>query len=156
DYVPVDGSTGNGAYTSGGTAFNRSLTPQFQIPDDGDDVDAVSVNIAFEALADRTQYLQKQLLRTASYLVGVGDVGGRLTLTSGAPVPTAEVTSPSTLYWTPYRSGGIYLYFPFLDRWQFFSSPEVSLALTGLTSGKNYDVFLASDDGVHLFLHLGA
>ncbi len=51
------GSTGSGAYVSGGTATNRSLTPQFNIPSDGDPPTAASVNVAFQALADRTQYL---------------------------------------------------------------------------------------------------
>lgn len=53
----LDGSTGSGAYTSGGTAVDLSLTPQFQAPADGDNLDAASVNSAFEALADRTQFL---------------------------------------------------------------------------------------------------
>lgn len=33
----------------------------FEIPDDNDDLDAASVNVALEALADRTAYLQKTL-----------------------------------------------------------------------------------------------
>ena len=53
----LTGSTGSGAYTSGGTAVNLSLTPQFQAPSDGETLDAASVNSAFEALADRTQFL---------------------------------------------------------------------------------------------------
>jgi hypothetical protein len=53
----LDTSVGNGAYTSGGTATDISLTPQFTIPADGDDLDAASVNVALEALADRTQFL---------------------------------------------------------------------------------------------------
>lgn len=53
----LDGSTGNGAYTSGGTAACITMTPQFTIPADGDTLDAASVNAALEALADRTQTL---------------------------------------------------------------------------------------------------
>jgi len=53
----LDGSTGNGAYTAGGTAACVTLTPQFTIPADGDNLDAASVNVALEALADRTQIL---------------------------------------------------------------------------------------------------
>src|SRR5215831_16727013 len=33
--------------------------------------------------------------------------GLRLTLTSGAPVPTSDVTGTGTLYYTPYTSGAI-------------------------------------------------
>lgn len=36
------------------SVFDSSIT----IPDDGDDIDAASVNVAFEALADRTKYLK--------------------------------------------------------------------------------------------------
>lgn len=57
----LDGSVGNGAYTSGGTATNHALTPQFTIPSDGDVPDAASVNVALQALADRTQALAARL-----------------------------------------------------------------------------------------------
>lgn len=59
----LDGSTGNGAYnpSSEATAVDLSLTPQFQIPSDGDTLDAASVNAAFEGLADRTQFLNAGL-----------------------------------------------------------------------------------------------
>lgn len=50
-------STGNGAYVSGGLATDNSLTPQFTIPSDGDARSAASVNVALQALADRTQML---------------------------------------------------------------------------------------------------
>lgn len=53
----LDGSTGSGAYTFDGVAECLTLTPQFTIPGDGDDLDAASVNVALEALADRTQHL---------------------------------------------------------------------------------------------------
>lgn len=52
------GSAGSGAYTSGGTATDLSLTPQFTIPSDGDGPPKASdMAVAFEALADRTQFL---------------------------------------------------------------------------------------------------
>lgn len=60
----LDGSTGNGAYTSGGTATDVSLTPQFTIPSDGDDLDAASVNVALETLGDRSQHLNLRLRDT--------------------------------------------------------------------------------------------
>jgi hypothetical protein len=53
------GSVGSGAYTAGGTVVDVSLTPQFTIPDDGDVFDVASVNVALEALADRTQFLAR-------------------------------------------------------------------------------------------------
>lgn len=53
----LDGAAAPGVYTSGGTVVDRALTPQLTIPSDGDNLDASSVNAAFEALADRTQFL---------------------------------------------------------------------------------------------------
>lgn len=59
----LDGSVGSGAYAGpGGVALSNSLTPQFTIPDDGDTLDAASVNVALEMLADRTQFLHTNRL----------------------------------------------------------------------------------------------
>lgn len=56
-HFQLNGSVGSGAYVSGGTVSDQSLTPQFTIPSDGDALDAASVNVALEVLADRTQFL---------------------------------------------------------------------------------------------------
>ena len=63
----------------------------------------------------------------------------RLTTESGVPVSTSDRSSQSTLYLTPFKGNRIALYDG--SAWQVRSSAEVSLALSGLTSGKNYDVF---------------
>lgn len=70
---------------------------------------------------------------------------GRLTLTAGVPVTTANVTGASTIYFTPYRGNKISLYSG--TAWESFSLTEISLALSGLTAGKNYDVFVYSNAG---------
>lgn len=57
---------------------------------------------------------------------------GRLTLTSGTPVTTSDVTAASTLYFTPYGGNKITLYTGVY--WQPFTFTERSLALSGLTS----------------------
>lgn len=56
-HFSLTGSVGNGAYGGGGTSVDTSLTPAFTIPSDGDARNAASVNVAFEMLADRTQFL---------------------------------------------------------------------------------------------------
>lgn len=74
DTFSLDGSTGNGAYTSGGSVENQSLTPQFQKPSDGDGpIEASDVNPAFEALADRTQFLNQMFspLATLAQLAAI-------------------------------------------------------------------------------------
>lgn len=65
--------------------------------------------------------------------------GLRLSLTTNTPVITSDVASSSTLYLTPYTSGYISLYDN--NSWVLRTTNEVSLALSGLTSGLNYDVF---------------
>lgn len=78
--------------------------------------------------------------------------GGRLTLTSGTPVTTADVTGAGTIYYTPYLHDRIRIYDG--TRWKVYFFTERSLALS-LTSGKNYDVFIYDNAGT-LTLELSA
>jgi len=71
---------------------------------------------------------------------------GRLTLTTGVPVTTSDVTAAGTLYFTPYKGSRIALY-DGSARWQILTFTELSLALT-LTSGKPYDVFCYNNSGI--------
>lgn len=64
--------------------------------------------------------------------------GFRPTLASGTPVPTTDLIGQSTLYLTPHLHDCIGLYDG--TSWTLYQSSELSLALSGLTSGKNYDV----------------
>jgi hypothetical protein len=69
---------------------------------------------------------------------------GRLTVSSGTPVPTTDV-STSTLYYTPYNGNMISLYDG--TSWSINSFTERTLALGTLVSGKNYDVFMYNNSG---------
>lgn len=79
--------------------------------------------------------------------------GGRLTTESGVPVGTSDRTSQSTIYYTPHLHNRIGLYGG--SGWTLYTFTERSLALSGLTSGKNYDVFLYDNAGA-LTLELSA
>lgn len=68
-----------------------------------------------------------------------GLCGLRLTLTSATPIPTADVTGTNTIYFTPHVSGSIALYDG--STWTRRDTAEISILISGLTSGKNYDVF---------------
>jgi hypothetical protein len=66
--------------------------------------------------------------------------GGRLTLTSGTPVTTSDVTSATAIYYEPFTSNRITL----LDANgvpRVYEFERTTLPLGTLTSGKNYDVF---------------
>jgi len=78
---------------------------------------------------------------------------GRLTTESGVPVSPSDRTAQSTIYFTPYQGNRVALYSG--SAWGEYALTERSLALTGLTSGKNYDVFLYDNAGT-LTLELSA
>lgn len=78
--------------------------------------------------------------------------GGRLTLTSGTPVTTSDVTAAGTLYYAIYSDDQVALYDG--TRWRMYTFTERSLSLS-VTSGKNYDVFLYDNSGT-LTLELSA
>lgn len=67
--------------------------------------------------------------------------GGRLTLTSGTPVTTSDVTGATSIYYTPYVSNGIALWDSAQTKWVPVIFTEQTLALGTLTSGLPYDVF---------------
>lgn len=82
-----------------------------------------------------------------------GRAMGRLTLTSGTPVTTSDVTGATTVYWAPYNGSHVSVYTS--STWTDYSFTQISLALGTLTSGKNYDVFLYDSGGGTLALILG-
>ncbi len=79
---------------------------------------------------------------------GIADF--RLTLTSGTPVMTADTTG-TTLYMTPYRGNRLALWNTTESIWEVFAFAEQSIALSGLTAGKTYDVFGYLNAGVFTF-----
>ncbi len=95
---------------------------------------------------------RKVTLRRQLALCGITP-GGRITLESGVPVSTSSQTSKSTIYYTPYVHDCVRLYDG--TRPKLYQFTERSLALSGLTSGKNYDVFIYDNAGT-LTLELSA
>jgi hypothetical protein len=69
----------------------------------------------------------------------------RLTLTTGVPVTTSDVTAASTIFLTPYNGNQIALYTA--GQWVLLTSSQVSIALSGLTSNRPYDVFAYNNAG---------
>lgn len=84
----------------------------------------------------------KKVVVNRTLAQGAHVVEGRLTLTSGTPVTTADVTAAGTVYFTPYNGNRVRVYDG--TRWIVKTFSEISLSLT-LTSGKNYDIFLDDD-----------
>jgi len=87
-----------------------------------------------------------------AFLVAMVDVamaavlpGGRLTLSTGVPVTTSDVTGATSIYYTPYVTNVI----PLWDgaRWRPVEFSQYTLALGTLTSGHPYDVFAYLSSG---------
>jgi hypothetical protein len=83
-------------------------------------------------------------------LVGLAAIippGGRLTLTSGVPVMTADVAAATTIYYTPYNGNNVPVYngTVFVP----FAFAELSLALnaTAHLANTNYDLFVWNNAG---------
>ena len=72
-------------------------------------------------------------------------VGGRLTLTSGTPVTTSDVTGATTLYFTPYNGNKIDLYNG--TSWNSYTFSELSLSLSGYAINTNFDIFIYDNSG---------
>lgn len=70
----------------------------------------------------------------------------RLSLTSGVPVTTSDVTGATTVYLSPYKGNRIALWDG--TAWHMRTSAEVGLLLGGLTSGFPYDIFAYDNAGV--------
>ncbi len=72
-------------------------------------------------------------------------VGGRLSLQAGVAIPTFDLIGISTLRWVP-LGGRTALYTG--AAWEIFTdASDVTLALSGLTADKQYDVFLKDNAG---------
>ena len=71
---------------------------------------------------------------------------GRLTLTSGTPVTTGDVSAAATAYYTPYIGNGISLY-DGSTAWAKYTFTEITISLVGLTASKPYDIFAYNSGG---------
>lgn len=69
---------------------------------------------------------------------------GRLTLTSGTPVTTADVSNATTVYFTPF--GGNYISLYNGTTWQIFPFKEISVSVPATTSTP-FDIFGYSNAG---------
>lgn len=104
------------------------------------------IETQIDQLHSKYQELAKRSETIAARSYNAGSVAeGRLTTESGVPVSTSDRSAQSTLYYTPFNGSRISLYDG--TRWKLYEFTEISLALSGLTSGVNYDVFLYSNTG---------
>lgn len=90
-----------------------------------------------------SHYVTLDVLQQILSVKNVAD--GRLTLTSGTPVTTANVTAATTLYYTFYKGNKIGLYDG--TSWHVRTFAELSITLASLTAGRPYDVWIYDNSG---------
>lgn len=126
---------------SGAKTFNRAPNAPFAVQSGS----AVVTNLDADKLdgQEGAYYLAFGNL-TGAPATNNAVVDGRLSLTSGTAVTTADVTAAGTIYFTPYLGNRLALYDG--AAWTIITFSERSLALS-ITSGKNYDVFVYNNSG---------
>jgi len=77
----------------------------------------------------------------------ISQIDGRLTLTSGVPVTTSDVTAATTIYFTPYKGNHIALYNEDFEDWRLHNFTELSYSLAGIAADTNFDVFIYNNAG---------
>ena len=77
-------------------------------------------------------------------------VEGRLTLTSGTPVTTADVTGATNIYFTPYAGNRIALY-DGSSGWNVRTFTEITIAVGTIDAAKPYDLFAYDNSGTVTF-----
>lgn len=80
----------------------------------------------------------------ANQIVENADCHGRLTPFSGVPVATSTTSAASTIYFTPYGGNTVDLYES--SQWNKHTFSEITISLSGLTTDKNFDVFIYDSD----------
>lgn len=99
-------------------------------------------------MAAHVNNIQDGLMAAQTAIGAEGNQGlceGRLTLTTGVPVTTADVTAATTLYFTPYNGNRIALHDG--TGWITRTFTQLSVSLAGLTANTNYDIFIYYDAG---------
>lgn len=83
------GTTFTNAYVSGGTAVDVALTPYGTLPDDGEFGTAVSIEAFIQMLADRTQFIERQISRLTQPIY---PVARQVLYSSGVEIPVSSAT----------------------------------------------------------------
>lgn len=132
-FKAANANTASATLAAGGTAAKTLVTPDGLTLTPG----VIPAGAIVKAVYDGTNYQVQSILAVSTSVIAIATLG-RLTLTSGTPVMTSNVSGATTIYFTPYR-------------WNF---TELSQATTDNTkspaavaANSNYDLFVWSDAG---------
>jgi hypothetical protein len=140
-------STANISVAQGGTGV-ASLTANSLL------LGAGTSDVTFAAPSTSGNVLTSNGTVWASAAPAGGDTGlvveGRLTLTSGTPVTTADVTGATNIYFAPYGGNRIGLYDGSSD-WNIRTFTQITIAVGTIDAGKPYDLFCYDNSGTPTF-----
>lgn len=127
-----------GGYSASTGEMQSSTTPG--------SVSSESLAASLAGELERLRYVLRQMGGgTYWYVPAPTDLcQGRLTLTSGTPITTGDVTAAETLYWTPYKGNRVALY-DGTARWNVYTFSELSIDVPDATNC--YDVFVYDNSG---------
>jgi hypothetical protein len=80
------------------------------------------------------------------YLVNPLVCDGRLTLSTGVPVPPADIASSATVFFTPCVGSRVALYVTGFG-WRIYEFSELSVSVAAFAADKNLDVFIYNNEG---------
>ncbi|MDO9546637.1 MAG: hypothetical protein Q7J07_07805 [Pelolinea sp.] len=80
------------------------------------------------------------------FLIDPQICAGRLTLSTGVPVPVSDIASSATLYFTPYLGNRIALYVQDYG-WRLYAFAELTLDVAAIAADKNVDVWIYDNEG---------
>lgn len=101
-----------------------------------------SYKVILTTSAGATIYTQDNIAAYGVSTVQSNNIGvccGRMTLTSGLAVTTADVTAATTIYYAPYAGNQIALYYA--GQWNIYTFSELSLSLAAQTASRPYDLW---------------
>ena len=86
------------------------------------------------------------LVNSLTYFIDPQICMGRLSLSTGVPVPTSDIASSSSLFFTPDKGDRVALYVKDYG-WRLYQFSELTLDISGISSGVNYDIWLYDNEG---------
>ncbi|MCD6576812.1 MAG: hypothetical protein J7K66_02205, partial [Anaerolineaceae bacterium] len=92
----------------------------------------------------RTEF--SSLITDLLYYIDPQICNGRLSLSTGVPVPSSDISSSSIVYFTPYFGNRVALYVQDYG-WRIYSFSELTLDISGIADGKSIDVWLYDNAG---------
>lgn len=102
-------------------------------------------------IEDEVVAIETELLKTGTTLMAdLSICEGRLTLTSGTAVTTADVTGATNVYFAPYAGNRIALY-DGSSAWNIRTFTQITIALGTITAAKPYDLFCYDNSGTVTF-----